>query len=362
MARHLAKQGPGIYHKAASRRIERVRRCVIYYASKTFSSLWERPFFHEGTLCCRMDILYALEGLRTPFLNAVFSVLTYLGDQTVCIAAVLLLLWCFDKQKGYCLFLIATTGTAVNQLLKALFLIPRPWVKDPAFTIVESARAAATGYSFPSGHTQNVTAEFSAIALWAKRRWVTWLCAIIILLTGFSRMYLGVHTPLDVGVSLVVGLLTSLVCIRLFDRLRPGTIRGIILAAMALMLGYLLLAPKGSANVAEFDQHGLESAYSLAGAALGLSIAWWVEERHIRYDTHAPLLGQICKVVLGLAVILGLKAGLKAPIQQLFQGDPIGDGIRYCLIALFGGLVWPLTFPFWKKIGHSSKKMPKEDA
>lgn len=104
MARHLAKQGPGICHKAVSRRIERVRRCVIYYASKTFSSLWERPFFHEGTLCCRMDILYALEGLRTPFLNAVFSVLTYLGDQTVCIAAVLLLLWCFDKQRAIAYF------------------------------------------------------------------------------------------------------------------------------------------------------------------------------------------------------------------------------------------------------------------
>ncbi len=105
-----------------------------------------------------MDILYALEELRTPLGDGLFSILTYLGDQTVCIAAVLLLLWCFDKQKGYCLFLIATTGTAVNQLLKAIFLIPRPWVKDPAFTIVESAREAATGYSFPSGHTQNVTA------------------------------------------------------------------------------------------------------------------------------------------------------------------------------------------------------------
>ena len=128
------------------------------------------------------------------------------------------------------------------------------------------------------------------------------------------------------------------------------------------MVGYLLLAPKGPANVAEFDLHGLESAYSLAGAALGLCIAWRVDERYIRYDIQAPLLGQICKVGLGLAVILGLKAGLKAPIQQLVQGDPIGDGIRYCLIALFGGLVWPLTFPFWKKIGHSSKKTPKEDA
>lgn len=299
-----------------------------------------------------MDILYALEELRTPVWNVVFSAITYLGDQTVCIAAVLLLLWCFDKQKGYCLFLIATTGTAVNQLLKAFFLIPRPWVKNPDFTIVESARAAATGYSFPSGHTQNVTAEFSAIALWAKRRWVSWLCAAIILLTGFSRMYLGVHTPLDVGVSLGVGLLTSVVCIRLFDRLRPGTIRWIILAAMALMVGYLLLAPKGPANVAEFDLHGLESAYSLAGAAVGLCIAWRVDERYLHYDTRAPLPGQLCKVALGLAVILAIKSGLKGPINQLFQGDPLGDGVRYCLVALFGGLVWPLTFPMWKKLGR----------
>ena len=297
-----------------------------------------------------MDILYALEELRTPVWNVVFSAITYLGDQTVCIAAVLLLLWCFDKQKGYCLFLIAATGTAINQLLKAIFLIPRPWVKDPDFTIVESTRAAATGYSFPSGHTQNVTAEFSAIALWAKRRWVSWLCAAIILLTGFSRMYLGVHTPLDVVVSLAVGLLTSVVCIRLFDRLRPGTIRWIILAAMALMVGYLLLAPKGPANVAEFDLHGLESAYSLAGAAVGLCIAWRVDERYLHYDTRAPLPGQLCKVALGLAVILAIKSGLKGPINQLFQGDPLGDGVRYCLVALFGGLVWPLTFPLWKKL------------
>ncbi len=308
-----------------------------------------------------MDILYALEELRTPLGDGLFSILTYLGDQTVCIAAVLLLLWCFDKQKGYCLFLIATTGTAVNQLLKAIFLIPRPWVKDPAFTIVESAREAATGYSFPSGHTQNVTAVFSAIGIWAKRTWVSWLCACVVLLTGFSRMYLGVHTPLDVGVSLAVGLLTSIICIRLFGRLRPGAIRGIILAAMALMLGYLLIAPKGTNNVAEFDLHGLESAYSLAGAALGLCVAWWVDERYIHYDTQAPLLGQVCKVGLGLTVILLLKSWLKAPINQLFHGDPLGDGMRYCLVALFGGLVWPLTFPLWKKLGRNSKNPAEEE-
>ena len=44
-------------------------------------------------------------------------------------------------------------GTLVNQFLKLVCRVPRPWVRDPNFTIVEAARADATGYSFPSGHT-----------------------------------------------------------------------------------------------------------------------------------------------------------------------------------------------------------------
>ena len=146
-----------------------------------------------------MNLLYALERLRTPFWDAVFSAVTHLGEETVFMVAAILIFWCVSKEEGYYLLLMGFFGTVVNQFLKLLFRIPRPWVRDPDFTIVESARAQATGYSFPSGHTQNAVATFGGIARSTRQPWVRWACVAVLLLVSFSRLYLGVHTPLDVG-------------------------------------------------------------------------------------------------------------------------------------------------------------------
>ena len=118
-----------------------------------------------------MNLLYALERLRTPFWDAVFSAVTHLGEETVFMVAAILIFWCVSKEEGYYLLLMGFFGTVVNQFLKLLFRIPRPWVRDPDFTIVESARAQATGYSFPSGHTQNAVATFGGIARSTRRPW-----------------------------------------------------------------------------------------------------------------------------------------------------------------------------------------------
>ena len=156
----------------------------------------------------------------------------------------------------------------INQLLKAVFLIPRPWVIDPEFTIVEAARAGATGYSFPSGHTQSAVCVLGMLALWVRDRVFTVLCVLGILAVAFSRMYLGVHTPLDVGVSLVTGAATVAVMPRLFDR-AEASVRGRRCMAAGLMgfalllLLYVLFWPRREANVAEFDAHGVESAWTL---------------------------------------------------------------------------------------------------
>lgn len=300
-----------------------------------------------------MSVLHALEEIRTPFLNAFFSAVTYLGDQTVFIVLVLLMLWCIDKKKGYCLFFIGIVGTAANQLLKAIFLIPRPWVQDSSFTIVESARAAATGYSFPSGHTQNATANFAAFGLWNKQTPLVYVCSAAILLTAFSRMYLGVHTPLDVGVALCMGLLSVWFGTWAFQAWKSGVLQTIVLASAVLLVLYLLLYPKGAENVPEFDAHGLKSAYTLLGAAIGFTICWIVNERYLRYEIKALWWAQLFKLALGIALMLLLKAALKAPLNALFQGNPAADCLRYCLVSLFGGLVWPLTFSFWGRLGKA---------
>ena len=153
-----------------------------------------------------MQLLYALAKLRTPWLDTVLGAITNCGGEIVFMAVAIIVFWCVSKSCGYYMLTVGFVGTIVNQFLKLVFRIPRPWVKDPDFRIVESARAEATGYSFPSGHTQNVFASFGCLGRWTRRTWLRVVCAVVIVLTAFSRMYLGVHTPLDVGVSFGIGL------------------------------------------------------------------------------------------------------------------------------------------------------------
>ena len=94
-----------------------------------------------------MQLLYALAELRTPFLDALLGALTNCGGELVFMAAAIIVFWCVSKSCGYYMLTVGFVGTIVNQFLKLVFRIPRPWVKDPDFQIVESARAEATGYS-----------------------------------------------------------------------------------------------------------------------------------------------------------------------------------------------------------------------
>jgi len=124
-----------------------------------------------------MQLLYALAKLRTPFLDTVLGALTNCGGEIVFMAVAIIVFWCVSKSCGYYMLTVGFVGTIVNQFLKLVFRIPRPWVKDPNFQIVESARAEATGYSFPSGHTQNVFASFGCLGRWTKRTWLRVACA-----------------------------------------------------------------------------------------------------------------------------------------------------------------------------------------
>lgn len=152
-----------------------------------------------------MELLYLLEGIRTPFWDTVLGAITLFGEETLFILLAVILFWCVDKRGGYYMMATGFIGVVANQFLKLWFRIPRPWVRDPNFTIVESAREAASGYSFPSGHTQAVMSSLGVPAVITKKPWLRIACIALIALTAFSRMYLGVHTPADVGVSLIVG-------------------------------------------------------------------------------------------------------------------------------------------------------------
>ena len=291
-----------------------------------------------------MQLLYALAELRTPFLDALLGALTNCGGELVFMAAAIIVFWCVSKSCGYYMLTVGFVGTIVNQFLKLVFRIPRPWVKDPDFQIVESARAEATGYSFPSGHTQNVFASFGCLGRWTKRTWLRAVCALLIVVTAFSRMYLGVHTPLDVGVSFGIGLVLVFALYPLFRDIDSHPNRLYLLFAEL----WPFPADVDAANLAS----GRKNAYTLLGAVLGMTFAYWLDRRYVHFDVRAVWWAQVLKTVLGLAITIGLRAALKAPLLALCGGHNVANLIRYALMVIFAAGIWPMTFGWFGRLGQ----------
>ncbi len=301
-----------------------------------------------------MDFLYFLEGLRTPWLDSIVSLLTELGGETVFLIAALVTLWCVDKRRGYYLLSVCFLGTLVNQFLKITCRIPRPWVRDPNFTIVESARAEATGYSFPSGHSTNSVGTFGVIATESRRLWVRLTAVALCVLIPLTRLYLGVHTPADVLVGSAIPLF-FLVAVRPLiyredGKHLPKLLLGMLVLAAAFV-GYMELFPFPADVDGENLAEAVKNSYTLLGALLGMICVYYAD-RKLDFPTDAVWYVQLIKVVVGLVIALAVKEGLKAPLDAIFQGHMIARAIRYFVLVLAAGIVWPLAFPRLSRLGR----------
>ena len=300
-----------------------------------------------------MDFLYMLEKIRVPGLNEFMLAVTTMGEETAFLVIALILFWCVDKYVGYYTLSVGFVGTIANQFMKLLFRIPRPWVLDPDFTILEQAREAATGYSFPSGHTQSAFGTFGSIAYVTKKKWLRIAAIVIPVLVGFSRMYIGVHTPMDVGVSVLVAVL-------LIFAFRPVVFANDHRYMPALFAGMLLLAVAFLCFVkfyqfpTDIDMHnyasGLKNAYTLLGALLGMLVVYVVDKKWLNFSTKAVWGAQVLKVVLGLLVVLIVKSGTKEVLNSLL-GESIGRLVRYFLTVVTAGVFWPLSFKWFSGLG-----------
>ncbi len=347
-----------------------------------------------------MDFLRFLEGIRTPALTQFMSAITYFGSELFFLAFAVIVFWCVSKRGGYYILLVGFLGTACNQFMKIWFRIPRPWMLDPEFHVVESARAGAGGYSFPSGHTQSIVGSMACVLslctagsgelaegahktsvdssdertegarkrsasgrgmndscgrLQRKRRWIRVIAVALMLLVPFSRMYLGCHTPLDVGVAFALALLLA-VCFQgvARDDERGRRMLWVLLvisllvsaAYLAFVAFYRFPADVDAQNLAE----ATKNAYLLFGCFLGIILTKILDDRYIHFEVEAVWWAQILKVVLGTALLLAIRAGLKAPLGAVLP-EQISTAVRYFLMVVFAGAVWPLTFRWFARLG-----------
>ena len=260
-----------------------------------------------------LSFLHFLETIRTAAGITFFSFITLFGEELVMIAVLCLLYWCVDKRLGYRIgFSYFLSGLCV-QTLKITFKIPRPWVLDATLKPVSTALETATGYSFPSGHTQSATALFGTLGLNKRQPVKTICCFILIGFVAFSRMYLGVHTPKDVLVSFFVS------------------------GSLVIVAGYIF-------RIREQEKNKKETKTGI----------FWVmfikkeltTEELIRKGLN--ILGQIIKYSIGIGIAVLLKVGLKAVMGTTL----IADVIRYFLLVLWVTVGFPYCI---KKAGYKRK-------
>lgn len=308
-----------------------------------------------------MSLLYWLESIRSPALDAVMQFFTYFGEEILFIVLALVVFWCVDKREGYYLLFVGFLGTVLNQFLKLLCRIPRPWVKDPNFTVVESARASATGYSFPSGHTQNAVGTLGGIARWHAIKWLRIVCVAVAVLCAISRMYLGVHTLLDVGVSLVIAAILLLVLYPVVKKAADDPkkmyflLGGMVLIALGFVL-YANLASFPADADAENVYEGRKNSWSIFGALLGFCLAYPLERRYIRFSEKAVWWVQGIKIVVGLIGLLVIKEGLKYLFAAVGMDWVWLSAVRYFAVVVFAAAVWPLSFPKLCALSERKKK------
>ena len=300
-----------------------------------------------------MGLLYLLEDIRIPVLNEFMLAITTFGEETAFLVIALILFWCVDKYLGYYVLSVGFVGTILNQFMKLWFRIPRPWILDENFTILEQAREAASGYSFPSGHTQSAVGTLGSIAYTTKNKTLRIAAIVIAALVAFSRMYIGVHTPLDVGVSILVAII-------LIVALKPMVLGSkqrympVLFAVMLMLAAAFMCFVELYPFPADIDEHnyasGIKNAYTLLGALIGLLIAYIVDEKWLKFSTKAVWWAQVLKVAIGLGLVLAVKSGTKE-ILNLLLGESVGRAVRYGLIVVVAGVLWPMTFNWFAKLG-----------
>lgn len=286
-----------------------------------------------------MEFLYLLESIRNSVLNIFFIICTSFGEELVLISLFALIYWCINKTLAYKIAFSYFLSGVVIQGLKVHFRVERPWIIDPDFKPVESVLDTATGYSFPSGHTQSSTSLYSSIAFHFKKKNLYVLSFVVIMLVMLSRMYLGCHTPKDVLVSFAVTLLISLMVSLVFDNLNSALVTDLLVMVLTIVLSaalcvysYHLVNTGATTEVLAMD------GFKAAGAGIGFGFSWFIEKRFVRFTPKNSRKGiQFLKILLGLGVAAALKVGLK-----LLLGDTIvGNCVRYFVIVLWVVAVFP---------------------
>ena len=309
-----------------------------------------------------MDIhfLLWLQSIRESlpaFVTAFFEAVSHIAQSKAQIFAIAIVYWCFSKELGQRIVLAFSTSALLNNFIKVVVCAYRPWIREPMLRPPVASQAEATGYSFPSGHTQAATSIYGTAGNYAFRRGhkvIAILLWVFVALVAFSRNFLSCHTPQDV----IVALLESIAVIAFVEWLvgwvdskpnRDLIVLVVALAVFAVTTAIAFLKP----YPVDYDAAGnvlVEGAVmrldfsKTAGMYAGVFLGWFLERRYIRFEVpkKKDVKQMAIRLVVGLAVLVVCYLIAKS-MAALGIPQDIYEILRYFFILFAATFFSPLA-------------------
>ena len=275
-----------------------------------------------------------LQGFRSPLLDALFLLFTRLGDELFYTLFIPCLYWLVDREKAHRLGVVFLAATWLNALVKEWLAFPRPGPELGVLMLTE-----ARGAGFPSGHAQGSLALWGWLAVEFRRPWLVALSVAMVLLVSASRLYLGVHFPVDILGGWALAALVMLAAAAVWGagvgKRWPLSARVSLGAVVPLLLLPLQQNP---------------ASERIAGFLIGLCTVGLASLRYISYDPAGPVGQRLVRAAVGLAglVLISLAARMGVP-------PGLGQVASYVLAAAWVTAVAPLLFVRWGLAEHAAE-------
>lgn len=285
-----------------------------------------------------MEVIHVLQSVGSPALDRFMLLVTQLGSQQAYIVLLLIAYLGVDARAGRRLALAFLAGFYLNEQLKAAFHTLRPFQIDPTVVRSPGALATAQGNGFPSGHAQGSTTFWGLAAAYGRRGWLTAVAVLVVLLVSLSRLYLGVHLPIDIVGGIGIGLLVVAAALGL-ERLalRPGR-AVLVLAGLAVPLAVHLLWPTPD-----------------SGVLLGALAAFVVGPELVPHRPAGGWPARVALTLLGIVLVFGVQLGSSALIPDGVRHTPLVSFVRYLLVGATGTMLVPA-------VGRALRLVPRATA